>query len=145
MISETDKAWIAGFLDGEGNISIQHQKAPPGRSPVYRHSVQLTQTHHPSLEFLQAEYGGKIYDHHDKRSSKFRPAWYWRCPYPEVSRLIHDVLPYLRIKNEEAKVVLEYVEDRKFERPLSEDEIAWRYSMYQKYREAMSRRKSGVV
>jgi hypothetical protein len=144
QIMEVDKAWIAGFIDGEGCITIARQIRKNRPSPSYRSYITVSNTNRDSLEYLRGHYGGVLYERHeyrkDKRGKNWADAYDWYCPLRSATRLLTDILPYLRVKRQQAMLVLEFLATKKaFARnerrpsskrggsaPLTGDEIAHR-------------------
>lgn len=155
MLSETDKAWMAGFLDGDGSIYIGRQVRKNRPSPAYRVYVLVSNTNREVIEFFRDAYGGRLYNVHerrkDKRGKKWADAWDWNCPQAQAHKILEDVLPYLKLKRPRAEVCLEFLRNKKaFARkrregqqggsaPLSEDEIAFRERLYWQSRELNSK------
>ncbi len=140
--TDVEKAWMAGFMDGEGCITILRQRRPSRPSPAYRSFVTVTNTMCPALEPFVRFYGGYIRNvienRTDKRKVKWADAYTWYCPVGSVVRLLTHLRPYLLVKGGQAVAVLEFQQmKRAFERtfwpgqgggsaPLSAEEIAYR-------------------
>jgi hypothetical protein len=143
-ISETDKAYLAGFIDADGSIGI-HKLGPYPKTGQYCISyfpvVQLCGSNREILEWAQGIYGG----HFTKRRSRWGeyPVYYWICVSQQARALIEDILPYLRLKLDHAYLALE-LQDRKDDRSsgrvrsgragqprLSDDELAIRANIYE--------------
>lgn len=101
-IKQTDKAWMAGFIDGEGYIGIDKQIRKDRPSPTYRTAVKVSNTVIESLLFFKKRYGGTI--------SPGSGAYQWACPTMTRKKLVDDVLPFLVIKITQARLVLFYME-----------------------------------
>ena len=114
---ETDRAWMAGFIDGEGCLTIARQMRKGRPSPAYRVFITVSNTNRPCLEFFKTLYGGEIYNIHDRRKDKrgtnWAEAYDWYCPVSSSERLLCDLLPYLRLKQEQAKILLEFIRSKK--------------------------------
>lgn len=100
-MTETDKAWAAGFLDGEGCISIMlgaHQRQ------IYLR-VSVGQIDQQPLSDLQSYFGGSIRASQNKR----RYVYYEWCAFSQRAADALTVLrPYLRVKHRQADVALEF-------------------------------------
>ena len=114
--TETDKAWMAGFVDGEGCITISKQIRKTRPSPSYRVMVTISNTYKPVLEYFTQVYGGNIYHIHerrkDKQNVKWADAYDWYCPIGSAARFLNDILPYLRIKQKQAKICLDFLANK---------------------------------
>lgn len=139
MLTETEKAWMAGFMDGEGCFTIGKQIRKNRPSPSYRVYITVANTDKTSLESFVKEYGGKIYNIHERRKDKKGVNWSdahdWYCPISSSKRLLLDLLPFLRLKRQQSEIILQFLQKKhKFKRrslgqghgssPLSPNEIA---------------------
>jgi hypothetical protein len=153
MLTETEKAWLAGFVDGEGSITISKQIRKNRPSPAYRALIEVANTNKAPLEFIMKEYGGKIYHAHEKRrrknGKKWSDAFTWYCPISVSERLLTDIFPYLRVKSKQAEIVLEFIRHIKTlnrepirdkfgriagSKHLTKEELDYRESLYSKVR-----------
>jgi hypothetical protein len=147
--SETEKAWMAGFLDGEGLVTITKQIRKNRPSPAYRGYVSVSNTNKEVMAIFVNSYGGKIYQVHEKRrdqaGNKWADAYSWYCPVSTTKQLLTDLLPYLRLKTRQTSLVLEFIENKKaFARgkrkgrggssPLTGQEIAFRETLRRQVR-----------
>jgi hypothetical protein len=98
MISETDRAYAAGFFDGEGTIFIEKPRAQRGYALI----VAIGQRDSEPLKWLQARWGGSIKPH----SASMR-AYRWCCIGSSAGRFLTDIAPYLKCKREAARLALE--------------------------------------
>jgi len=95
---EVDKAYAAGFFDGEGNVSTYLEK---GR---YRHlQARVTQNDRQPLKWLQHLFGGHIYRHANRHGGSN----FWVVETKEAERFLEAIQPYLMVKGADAKEALE--------------------------------------
>lgn len=111
--SEIEKAWFAGFLDGEGYIGIVLQsphKNRPRESPIYRLFVEIDSTYLPALERVRAIWGvGNIKPYYRRNQNpKWNPAWRWQVGANLASSILDSVLPYLCVKRRQAEVAIAF-------------------------------------
>lgn len=141
-LRERDKAWMAGFIDGEGCLTISRQVRKGRPSPACRAYITIATTHRDVLQGFVERYGGRVYSVHerrgDKRGRKWADAYDWYCPVSSAEQLLVDVLPHLRIKRPQAEILLTFIrKKRAFERrfwpgrgkgsaPLTAEEISFR-------------------
>jgi len=102
MLSETEKAWMAGFFDGEGYPAIRRYRPGHRHSPYLVRGVSISNTVRPVLEFFMAEYGGSIYSNGNEKHKGWAPGFFWNCPIPSIRRFLEDVQPYLKVKGQQA-------------------------------------------
>jgi hypothetical protein len=106
--TEVEKAYIAGIVDGEGCIgAAEVRDKRPGRGPGVMFTIFVAMTDRQAVDLLQELYGGHVREKIDARNVGRRPCFCWQG-YGEIgARLIRDVLPYLRIKNQQALTYLD--------------------------------------
>jgi hypothetical protein len=136
-MKETDKAWLAGFIDGEGCIGMQrgivHKKA------YYGVRIQITQTNREVLEHVALITGVNRIKSVHRALDNQAEAWGWSCDTADTVRLLSDVLPYLIRKNEVAKLAIEFAEfwkkNRPPKKPRGRDQVVIDYSMFEEYKD----------
>jgi hypothetical protein len=100
--TDTDFAWAAGFLDGEGCFRVVSHPAPSGVI-AWRIHLSAGQKKIEPLLKLQRMFGGAIRKHNSKN------AHYWLITNPaEVRQIVPLLLPYLTVKQPEAYNLLLY-------------------------------------
>lgn len=104
MSRETDLAWAAGIVDGEGCISLHTVKSQQGLCYVLR--LTVTNTSVLMLTRLQEIFGGGSIHPKTRYSEKHRQGWYWQVCSKKAERAIRLIEPYLVNKREEARVGL---------------------------------------
>lgn len=107
--SETEKAYMAGFIDGEGCLSIVRAQ-PRGRtrSIGHRPMVIVANTNVASFDIFVKYYGSKRSPSKKKPNHKIR--WVWTCPAGKIYHLLKDVYPYLILKKKQAEIILDFLE-----------------------------------
>lgn len=119
--SPRDLAWAAGFLDGDGCISMAKLRLTSSKQPRranYAIAVSVSQSHLETIEHFRKVIGlpcqhqitkkrkGLNHDHHALH--------YWREHATELIRMLR---PYLIRRRERADAILKYVEEcRPFDR-----------------------------
>lgn len=106
QVAETDKAWAAGFVDGEGCIALI------GRSQVLKGktyqcfvlSLHVANTDIRTLERLKTMFGGTIYPTNHKNRPNNKPCWTWYCRSALAAAALDKLLPYLFSKKEQAEL-----------------------------------------
>jgi LAGLIDADG endonuclease len=104
-LTEIQKAYIAGFFDGEGCISIlKHFAGGKHKSSTYALTVILSQNGTiPLFEMLELTGVGSI---HEKTQN---PGSYnWQIRSIDASDFLKLILPYLKCKKEQAEVAIEF-------------------------------------
>lgn len=105
--SEAQKAYIAGFIDGEGCIHIRKYKQGNGNIR-YEARLNACQQNPAPLKFIQKLYGGSVHSRnsafHQKRGDK--PISQYSIGQATSINIIKDIFPYLIVKKKHAKVAL---------------------------------------
>jgi len=102
MLTETDKAYLAGFFDGDGCVFIAKMKLAGRPNPAYCLHAQYAQKERSILERWQAKVGmGKIYD-------RKYGGHEWVMTGQNAETFLALVLPYLDLKRAEAEIGLKF-------------------------------------
>lgn len=101
MLNETDKAYLAGLLDGEGSIGIDNHGGI--RTPSVR--ITLTNTNIDMLAELKTLWGGCL-SARRKRNLYWKPVSDLIWASKTTDFVLKAVLPYLRIKRKQCLVAL---------------------------------------
>ncbi len=112
MLQETDKAYLAGLIDGEGSIYIGKSKPnnlAGTKNPTYRLSLDITSTYYPIIKYLVDLYGGWV---HYREGKGRKNSWASQWQGQRVCEILEFVFPYLIIKREEALVAINYQKGR---------------------------------
>jgi len=108
-MKEADKAYIAGFIDGEGCIALWSSGRPRVGRSVVRPCVFLANTNLEVLEWIREVTGlGHISRYIERRSPRHKPLYRLIFSENEIPILLEAVLPYLKVKREQAEIVLAY-------------------------------------
>ena len=109
-------AYAAGFIDADGSIMISKVAKPgPGAvTPGYRVRVEATNLDANVLNELAAAYGGSVKVKKRDKGSFFtrRTCYVWQANGNAAVACLRRIRPYLRIKEQQAWVALEYWEQR---------------------------------
>ena len=100
--TETDKAYAAGFFDGEGNICIARNEHAGKAKRYYTYNMRIgaAQVDITPLLWLRDRWGGSIGPSNH---------WYgWRCFSHMAASFLIDTLPYLQVKRERAQLALRF-------------------------------------
>ena len=106
--SAKELAYIAGFLDGEGCFSLVPRKKG-GKVNGYFVRVNVVNTNRAIIVWMREIFGGNLYMR--KRQKKnHKVAWSLTLSEVQAGALLRRVLPYLRVKQQQAKLLLAYRE-----------------------------------
>lgn len=112
QLSDIDKAYIAGLVDGEGSIMITKQM-PTSRvsgnvTPQYMFRVSVSNTHKGVLDWLHSKCGGELTDNgYIGGKGGHRLVYEWRIKGQSAIDFIQDIRDFLRIKPAQAWLALE--------------------------------------
>lgn len=103
-----DLAYLAGFIDGEGCIGIHHRGKAKGRKPTVR--VSITNTDKNILIWCKnfIGLGGTLKIHNKNGNNKWKTAYRLEYDCKKAEALLRMVVPYLKIKKEQALLAIEY-------------------------------------
>ena len=134
-------AWAAGFIDGEGTISMY---ARYDRTIGYAIKLGAVNTYLPSLQRLQLMFGGSIQPSRSKDcvyAQNWKPAFHWSLGPKASEQALKQLRSYIFIKRPQLELALEA---RRLVRPRSENgagckltqqEIKKSEKMVQKFRQ----------
>ena len=109
VIEITDRhlvSWAAGFIDGEGCISIGKQKSKDHNWYGYTLNLAVSQKTAAPLERLHQMFGGHFFPYQYKGNTYYR----WQQWGPGALLAIKEVLPYLLVKRAVAEVGIQFQE-----------------------------------
>ena len=109
VMHETELAYLAGLLDGEGTVAAIRRKRrikdhPEKHGDVYVLTVSIYNTHEPTVRWVHGQLAGSLIETHRER---YRSIWRWQCQQTAARDVLVTLLPYLRIKNQQARVAIE--------------------------------------
>ncbi len=116
-MTDEAKAWLAGFIDGEGYIGltfqIKRETPTSARSPRYHPYLIITNTHKAVIEYIQILLGvGRVYNF-SRKNIKFKNAYQIKISQSnDLQAVLTAILPYLRVKSEQARIVLDFLARR---------------------------------
>lgn len=102
-VTETQKAYLAGLIDGEGCIAIVRRQ-PIGANIRYTYQLQLTivSSTVKLLKWVEKHFGGKV----DRIDNRHNHIWRWKCTVDEGAAILRILLPYLVLKRRQAIIAL---------------------------------------
>jgi hypothetical protein len=121
-ISPTEAAYIAGFFDGEGTVSIYK------RGSSYATKIAITNTHLPVIQYIATVVGGGSYKLKKARSSRHKQGYTWIVNADFARTLLEQLLPYLIVKQEQAKLAIEF--QLRLHDAQSRIDKAWQHEYY---------------
>jgi len=135
-MTETFKAYLAGFIDGEGCIKISSIKGFLKKTNKYKkyYTVRLTiiNTDKELLDYIKNEVGYGCMYSHGKGKSHHRQCYTYEVAAKQCVKLLKEVLPFLISKQEQAILAIDFHKDLDRRQGLNEEEIKYREDIMQK-------------
>src|SRR5258708_3572948 len=125
--TEVFKAWLAGFFDGEGCITLNSAGSVmknPRLALGQKNQLKL-------LTEIQQIYGGTICVH----SSPGCHQWVLQA-HPQVKQFLQDVLPFLRIKGAKAEIAIaicDAMANKEKKNRTTDEERSVRFALQEKF------------
>ena len=122
LSSTTERAWLAGFIDGEGYIGITFQRKKETNSqtasPRCHPYLIIANTNKAVLGFITERIkAGRV--HSEVRKQNCKSAYqYHLTKQDHLHGLLRAVFPYLQVKKEQCRLLLLFLERRKTIKPL---------------------------
>jgi len=109
-MEDTIRAYIAGLIDGEGCITITRRKVKRLKTDnwFYEPQVIVSNTDKRLSDFLLDLCGGWVATVTKTQKECHKPSYHWKITGDNMRRLLKDIIPYLRIKKEQARIVLQF-------------------------------------
>lgn len=116
QLTEIEKAYLAGFFDGEGCISLTRQRGGKSISPSYNMRIVIGQS---------GEKGIKLLDHWKEKTGigalfeKMRFGEYekigfnWVMSSNDALDFLVSIYPYLDLKKDEAELAIDFQETKR--------------------------------
>lgn len=100
--------YLAGFIDAEGSLVVARVFSRRYGTRQYSARVTLANTDWPILVELQKRFGGNLW-HGSPRNPRWKSGHLLIWSHAKVEKLLLAVLPHLRVKEKQAKVMLDFI------------------------------------
>ena len=104
-MEKLDCAYVAGYFDGEGSISIATPYSKRNDKRYHRLHVSITSTDFETLDWFQQHFGGVVTSHR-LGVGNAKPSARWQVTGQIAEQFIRTIIPYLRHKRERAEIAL---------------------------------------
>jgi hypothetical protein len=111
-LTPTQASYVAGLVDGDGCISITHQRA---RGPdTYSITFRIENTSEELLQWLYAVTGAGVLGNSSHEGAKWdrpniKPMYKWNVYPKELREFLPQIEPYLVLKRERAQITVEWL------------------------------------
>jgi len=111
-MDNTQLAWIAGLVDGEGSLSIKRVT----RESVVHYQVWVVigmahiSANRSALEEIQSVFGGNMVVQKEHTNPNRQDKIAWTVVSQMALTFLRSIQPYLRIKKEHARLLIEFQE-----------------------------------
>lgn len=111
-LSNEDLAYIAGFFDGEGSVTIHEnfRPSPRGKSPNHTLQVSIGNTDSKVLAWVHSVFGGSLTVRAPRPRHKDVTQWILRSN--GAANFLRAILPFLRMKNKQAEVGISFQSEK---------------------------------
>ena len=106
-MSDTDLAYTAGIMDGEGNIGIYANTSRKG-NPVLSLKIRVSSTDEWLPQWLKEQFGGHVGVQLQPEDKNWKPAWYWTVSCRKAMAVLEVILPYLHLKKPQAELAIKF-------------------------------------
>lgn len=103
LIMETDYAWGAGIIDGEGYVSFQYDSKKKIR-PI----IEVYNTDYRILAELKRLFNGYIVESIRNNRPNNKTCWIWRIRGKKAIICLRQICKYLISKKQEAEILIEF-------------------------------------
>jgi hypothetical protein len=107
ILPETERAYAAGLIDGEGCIRITKRGAGGGaslRPGQLTLMVEVTNTDYDMVAWLQDRFGGSVSHYDAKPERNAKEKWHWRVAANKALYCLDAIWPYARTKRHQVKL-----------------------------------------
>ncbi len=122
MISETDKAYIAGLFDGEGSIDFtkRKEKKKSGTYDCMRISMEISMTDRSVLVWLHEVLGVGTLSNKPRKGkrvdgTKYLMQYRWRCTFRDAYYVCLLIWPWAHTKLPKIQQIIEHYAKQKLE------------------------------
>ena len=117
IINETDYAYMAGYIDGDGCFYIGHERSPKRLKPKPIVSIIISSVNNKVLYHFKSLYGGSV-NISKKTSGNNKSQYHLILKKTESCKLINGILPYLTEKRDQCILLLEFAALNAFDKQI---------------------------
>lgn len=106
--SEEDFVYLAGFIDAECNLGVQHYKPSNRPNMVYKIVLQCNNSKSPIFYWLKKRFGGEIHFVDRSKMPNHRSQILWKKTGNSLFEILKRTHPYLRYKKPVCEMLIEF-------------------------------------
>jgi len=106
-LTKEERAYMAGIMDGEGSFTVVYN----AKFKAFVQDIGFSQTVKLLPKWFQESFGGSLrrIQRKEFKYRRHKPIWRWRIyGHEKVKVFICSLLPYLRLKQKQAELALEF-------------------------------------
>jgi len=104
-VDNLESAYIAGFFDGEGCVTITNYTYTNGKQ-YFSLQLHIANTNYSVLGYIQSKFGGTIYSRNNGGNRKI--GHFLRLHSEKAKYMLESIYPYLKVKSRQAEIGLEF-------------------------------------
>ncbi len=107
-MKETQKAYLAGVIDGEGCIGINKttNKSVRHKHPYYQVRLRIAMTTEEPIKSIESWCGGIV--SLTKRKGNSKPIFEWLLLNDKAVAMLQLIKPYLRVKRKQTEIAINF-------------------------------------
>lgn len=133
-LADYELAYIAGFFDGEGSITIHEncKPSPRGKNPNHTLQVAIGNTDPRVLVWIQSVFGGGL-GYRKSTKPRNRGIAQWVIRAAAALPFLEAIRPFIRMKGDQCDIAITYqrTKARRGSGSIPLDMIAWREAQRQ--------------
>lgn len=106
ITSKLKSAYVAGFVDGEGYISLKRGNSKESKYVFYTPVITVSSTVESIIYWLKESFGGWYYPSKPKNGKNWKDQYRWTLTGKNLRPFLQTIYPYLRIKKKQCELVL---------------------------------------
>lgn len=133
-LSEVERGYLAGIVDGEGTINFGLQQGRAHRKGSWY--LQVSSTEPALVEWLASRLGGKVSTFPSPTKPRnWKPLYRWQVNGKQAVVICHEIGPLLVIKKAQAQLLVESYQLRRTSRGVDDVADRAREEMHDRFRE----------
>lgn len=111
-MKEEELAYIAGYLDADGCITIYRRKPTNTngqKNPIHYPDIHISSINQEIIKMFKDLYGGCI----TKDTSQHKnPLYNWKPNISDMKNFLLSIRPYIKLKKQQCDIMINFLEER---------------------------------